>query len=166
MSTEPTASTNSERERRVLLARVPEANLPARKKDHLNKLAMLEEAMLAAGGFTGDSEEAAKRTKHYHCEGVYLRAYHMGAGETVTGEIHRFACINILLKGKILVVQSDGEYELEAPNIYISEPGEKKALHALEDTIFCNVHATEETDQEKLRAHFTVPSHEFLLEEN
>jgi hypothetical protein len=142
-----------------------QSSLPAGNAGHLNKLLNLEAAMLAEGGFKAGSQEAEDRTKHYHCEGTYLRSYHMAKGETCTGEIHRFACINILLQGKVLVVQSDGQYEMEAPHIYISEPGEKKALHALEDTIFCNVHATEETDQDKLRAHFTVPSQEFLLEE-
>jgi hypothetical protein len=136
-----------------------------RKEAHVDKLLQLEASMLQEpSGFKAGSEDADSRTEHYHCEGAYLRSYSMAKGETCTGEIHRFPCINILLKGKVLVVQSDGQYEMEAPHIYISEPGEKKALHALEDTIFCNVHATEETDQTKLREHFTVPPHEFLLE--
>lgn len=102
--------------------------------------------------------------KHWHCEGVYVREFNMPADSVVTGQVHRKACINILLKGKIKVVQSDGSRVIEAPAIYVSEPGEKKALYALEDTTFLTCHATEETDQDKLWAEFTVPEHELIEE--
>jgi hypothetical protein len=144
-----------------------EQSLPTEtKRNHLKMLLALEAKALEEDpdAFVAGSPEADERTDHYHCNGAYVRTYSMKKGEYCTGEVHRFACINILLQGRVQVIQSDGEYIMEAPLIYISEPGEKKALRALEDTIFCNVHATEETDQTKLREHFTVPPHEFLLE--
>jgi hypothetical protein len=118
-----------------------------------------------AKGFGPGSPEAEERTFHYHCEGVYVREWRMGAGETVTGAIHKYACINILLQGHIEVVQSDGRVTKVAGDIWISKPGEKKAIYAFADTRILTTHATEETDQDKLRAHFTVPPQEFLLEE-
>lgn len=138
------------------------ALLPAEvKKNHVNKLLALESAMhreLAC--YDGTLEH----TFHHHCEGVYVREYRIPKGHVVTGKIHRYACINILLKGKIQVSQSDGVTIVEQGAIYISQPGEKKALYAIEDSIMLTTHATHETDQEKLIAEFTVTSDEFLLE--
>ena len=103
-------------------------------------------------------------TKHHHCEGVYVREFSMPSGYVCTGMVHRFACINILIKGRIKVVQSDREEIISAPHIYISEPGEKKALYALEDCTFVTCHATDETDTDKLWEHFTVSQQQVLEE--
>ena len=105
-------------------------------------------------------------TKHHFCNGAYVREFFLPKGFTVTGKIHRYPCINILLSGKIRIAQSDEiATVMEAPMIYQSQAGEKKALFALEDTIFLNVHALPqemleagETDLEKMEAHFIVPS--------
>ena len=109
-------------------------------------------------------------TKHHFCNGAYVREFFLPKGFLVTGKIHRYHCINILLSGKISIAQGDGlETVMEAPMIYQSQAGEKKALFALEDTVFLNVHAlpqdmleASETDLEEMEAHFIVPSFEAL----
>ena len=47
-------------------------------------------------------------------------------------------------------MSEDGIEELVAPAIIISQPGTKRAIHALEDTVWTNIHATNETDLDKL----------------
>ena len=131
-----------------------------RKINHINKLLALEEKFVEEG----EPDNVEDFTNHYHCEGAYVREYVLPKGHFVTGKIHKKACINIVLQGKVKVVQSDGESIVEAPYIYISEPGEKKALYALEDTRFLNVHATEETDQELLEQEFTIPAPEYIAQ--
>lgn len=109
-------------------------------------------------------------TKHHFCNGSYVREFFLPKGFTVTGKIHRYSCINILLVGRIRIAQSDGlGREMEAPHIYVSQAGEKKALFALEDSVFLNVHALPaklkdctEADMDKLEDHFIVPSFEQL----
>jgi hypothetical protein len=125
--------------------------LPVHKLEHLQKLLALEEAIIREGGIVQGDEEALSNTFHWHCEGAYVRELHMPEGQVVTGAIHRYGCINILLKGRLKVVQSDGEAIVEAGSIYITEPREKKALFALEDSIFLTVH------------HFTISPEELLL---
>ena len=125
---------------------------------HHTVMQSLEEAMTDSLGLLDGDEY----TTHWHCNGSYVREVFLPKNHIVTGKVHRYACINIVLSGKVIVVQSDGRKTVEAPYIYISEPGEKKALYALEDTRFLNVHATEETDQELLEAEFTVPEHALL----
>lgn len=131
------------------------------RREHHEKMIALEDRMKEEL----DCEDPLDFTTHWHCNGAYVRQFDLPKGYTVTGKIHRYACINILLKGKIAIAQSGEQEIMEAPHIYISEPGEKKALYALEDTIFLNVHATEETDQAKLEEHFIVPSFEALEQE-
>lgn len=111
--------------------------------------------------------------KHHFCAGVYVREFFLPKGFVVTGKIHRYPCINILLAGKIRIAQSDGlETVMEAPQIYQSQAGEKKALFALEDTIFVTTHAlpphlidATEDDMDAMEEHFTVPSFEALDQE-
>ena len=137
--------------------------LPVHKAEHLNKILALEEAIIREGGAVQGEEEITSNTFHWHCEGAYVRELHMPEGQVVTGAIHRYGCINILLKGRLKVVQSDGEAIVEAGSIYITEPREKKALFALEDSIFLTVHATELTEEEDLIKHFTISPEELLL---
>ncbi len=40
--------------------------------------------------------------------------------------------------------------DLVAPVTIVSQPGTKRAIHALEDTVWTNIHATNETDLDKL----------------
>ena len=109
-------------------------------------------------------------TTHHFCNGAYVREFYLPKGFVGTGKIHRYPCINILLTGKIRIAQSDGlETIMEAPMIYISQAGEKKALYGLEDSRFLNVHALPqhmleagEDDLEKMEAHFIVDSFEQL----
>ena len=133
------------------------------KLDHVNKLLALESA-IKKDIPEEDRLTEEGNTTHWNCEGAYVREFFLPKGHVVTGEIHKYSCINILLQGKIKLVQSDGERIVEAPHIYIAQPYEKKALYALEDTIFLNVHATEEQDPQKLREQFTVPPEQYIAQ--
>jgi hypothetical protein len=117
--------------------------LPVHKAEHLNKVLALEEAIIREGGAVQGDEEVTSNTFHWHCEGAYVRELHMPEGQVVTGAI--------------------GEAIVEAGSIYITEPREKKALFALEDSIFLTVHATELTKEEDLIKHFTISPEELLL---
>ncbi len=105
-------------------------------------------------------------TSHDFCEGVYIRTLKIPKGYTVVGKIHRHACFNILLKGSIRIALTDGsQMTMHAPHVFKSEPGEKKAGFALEDTLWLNVHATEETDIRTIEEQLIVPSYEALAAE-
>lgn len=146
----------------MLLVNYEAPKTPAEVKlNHLNKMLAMEQAFLNEVA-EEDRMTEEESTTHYHCNGAYVREWAAPAGTFATGEIHRYGCINILLQGKIKVVQSDGEKVIEAPYIYISQPGEKKALYVIEDVRFLNVHATDETDPVKLREIFTVRPEEHI----
>jgi quercetin dioxygenase-like cupin family protein len=84
-------------------------------------------------------EQVEIETKHYFANGTYTREVYVPAGAVITGEIHRYSCINIVSKGRIKVVSDEGEYEISAPYTFVSGPNVKKAGYALEDTVWINV---------------------------
>lgn len=87
---------------------------------------------------------------HHFGPGIYLREVRMPAGALVVGHCHRASHMNIMLSGRLLLLDDDGSVRvLVAPFAYVSPPGRKVAL-IVEDTAWCNVIATEERDIDAL----------------
>ena len=84
--------------------------------------------------------------EHFYATGTYMRVLHIPAGHVLTGEIHRNKTVNILAQGKIAIATSQGDKMMEAPAYFVTEPGEKKAGYALEDTIWINVFPCEDNE--------------------
>ena len=101
--------------------------------------------------------------KHNFADGVYVRELHIPKGSLIMGKRHRYETCNILLKGKLAMYMGRGEPSnvIEAPLIFNSKPGVKKFAFALEDTIFLNIHPTNETDVDKIEEMFIISEDEF-----
>jgi hypothetical protein len=92
---------------------------------------------------------------------------HIPAGTVLTGKPHRFRTLNILLKGRINVAASNEPSRImSAPAIFVAEAGSRRAGLTLEDTIWINVHGTEETDVEKIEAEQIIPHTNPMLDYN
>ena len=92
----------------------------------------LEEAMRG-----GDFEA---ETHHHFALQTYAREMRLPVDTVIVGKIHRFPCINILSKGKVLV---SGEFEravYEAPHTWVSVAGTKRAVLCLEDCVWTTLH--------------------------
>lgn len=87
--------------------------------------------------------------QHHFGPGIYIREVFMPAGTYVMGHWHKSEHTNIMLNGKMAVIVNDQAKVIEGPCIFIGQPGRKFA-YIIEDTIFQNVYATDETDIEKL----------------
>jgi len=95
---------------------------------------------------------------HHFADGLYGRELHLPKGAILTGKTHRGRTLNIIPKGKILVsAVGEASRVIEAPACFVSEAGARRAGLALEDTIWINVHASEETDLVKLEAQLIEP---------
>jgi hypothetical protein len=106
-------------------------------------------------------------TTHHFAPGVYSRELFIPKGTVLIGKMHRHACTNVLLKGKIKVITEFEEGKiLEAPLIWTSPPNTKRAGYAIEDTIWVNIHPNEDNEQDlvKLEDKFIIP--ENALESN
>ena len=88
--------------------------------------------------------------KHYFANGMYAREMFMPAGTILTGAVHKTTHFCILSQGHVHVISEDGIMDLVAPVTIVSQTGTKRAIHALEDTVWTNIHATNETDLDKL----------------
>lgn len=95
-------------------------------------------------GFHGDGISIAEipnvPVTHEFVDGVYIRKMTMPKGELVVGAIHNHLHIWFLMKGRVLISDSGEEIEHVAPCYTISEPGSKRLIYAVEDSIFVNIH--------------------------
>jgi hypothetical protein len=127
-----------------------EESLPDVKRDFREGIMDLE-SVIAADGYTGDSERCP--LKHYFTEGIYCRRIFIPEGEIIVGKIHKHAHPNILMSGTVEVItEQEGKETLTGPLFMISEPGTKRALKALTDLDWITVHhnPSDTEDLEKL----------------
>ena len=100
---------------------------------------------------------------HMFAPGIYVRQITLPKDSICVGKIHKYEHPNFLMSGKVKVVTEDGGYEiLEAPMVMISPAGTKRAVHALEDTVWVTVHATDDTDTDRIEKEITVESYDEL----
>lgn len=89
---------------------------------------------------------------HRFGPGIYIREVYLPAGILAIGHRQKTEHLNIMLKGKVIMAGDDGKLKtLEAPMIFTGQPG-RKVGYIVEDTVWQNVYATEETDVETLEA--------------
>lgn len=141
--------------------------LPAEEqKRNRGRILDLERAISGIpGSVKGDSDQFP--LKHSFADGVYVREIFIPKGSVLTGKIHRHSHPNFLMKGEVVVfTEGKGREHYSAPMAMISEPGIKRAIFALEDTIWITVHVTGETDLKKIEDYVITESYDdpILLE--
>jgi hypothetical protein len=133
------------------------ATVNKKELTHPEKLELLEGYML-------DLPQAECPVIHHFGPGIYIREVHLPAGIFAVGHAQRFEHLNIMLKGAVAMVGEDGQLKVvRAPTIFTGQPG-RKFGYVLEDTIWQNVYATEETDVDSLEATYLDKS--FTWEEH
>lgn len=87
---------------------------------------------------------------HRFGPGVYIRQITIPAGVLAIGRNHLSEHMNVMLSGRVIVLSDDGSLkELRAPLTFLGKPGQKIGV-ILEEMVWLNIYATEETDVEKL----------------
>lgn len=115
---------------------------------------VLEAAMLA-------QPQTECQVAHHFGPGIYIREVRIPAGLLVIGHSHRDESLNIMLAGKMALL-ADGEISIvEAPFMKVTLPG-RKVGYAIEDTVWQNVYATNETDIAKLEEMYVDKSPAWL----
>ena len=78
-------------------------------------------------------------TDHFFAPGIYLRTLFIPKGFILVGAIHKYDQLNIVLKGKVSVVNSYGEkITAEAPFIFKAKAGQK-AGYAITDVWYAGI---------------------------
>lgn len=100
---------------------------------------------------------------HHFAHGTYGREMLMPKGTILTGKIHKFSQLNILSKGDVSVLLHDGWKRVKAGYHVVAPAGAKRLFYAHEDSVWTVIHATEETDVERIEETFIAQSEaEFL----
>ena len=126
-------------------------------EDGRDRILSLESAIIAL-----EEEHEAQEPQHYFAPGMYGRELLIKAGELIVGKIHKHAHINVISQGEILVVTEFGRARYEAPFTFVSEPLTKRAVLALEDTIWTTIHATDSTDLEVIEEEVIAESYNMI----
>jgi hypothetical protein len=128
----------------------------------MNDVALITETMhqLTAKGIESaevamlSMEQAPCPVNHYFGPGIYIREVSMSAGLFAIGHRQTQEHVNIMLKGRVLMLQEDGSTtELAAPLMFTGKPGRKMG-YILEDVVWQNIYATDERDVQVLESMF------------
>jgi quercetin dioxygenase-like cupin family protein len=89
-------------------------------------------------------------TEHFFADGMYARSVKRPAGTVIVGKVHKREHFYIVTKGKVSVFSGTTTKVYESGDIVVSQPGTKRAVYALEDSICMTVHRTDKTDIEEI----------------
>lgn len=109
-------------------------------------IADLEKEML-------DMPQADCPVAHHFGPGIYIREVTLPAGIFAVGHAQKFNHLNIMLTGKVAIVDEGKVRVLEAPMIFTGKPG-RKVGYVIETCVWQNVYATEETNIDALEAYY------------
>ena len=99
--------------------------------------------------------------------GMYTREITIPKGSLITGAVHLFDYVDIMLSGDITVSTADGPKRFTGPNVLSGKAGRKRAGYAHEDTKWVTVHKTDIADGDEFVKLLTVPTmKEYLMLED
>lgn len=105
--------------------------------DYHKNLDQVEKAIMQA-------ESVECPITHYFVNGVYCREMFMPKGVVLTSKIHLSMHPFILSKGKIAVVDNNGEPQIiEAPYLGVTFPGTRRIIYSYEDSVWTTIHRTD-----------------------
>ncbi len=79
----------------------------------------------------------------YFSRGVYVRQVDIPAGTLLTGKIHKYPCISVVLTGACEVITEQGPTIVQAPAIFESPAGVKRAGRCIIDCRWITIHPYE-----------------------
>jgi len=99
--------------------------------------------------------------KHTFTPGIYSREITLPKGVVVVGKIHRERHLNFISRGHVQVFTEDGGLEeLIGPVTMVSEPGTKRTVRVIEETVWTTIHHNPDdlTDLDELEELVIAPS--------
>ena len=95
--------------------------------------------------------------RHTFAHGLYAREVTLPEGSTAIGFRHAQEHICIISKGRVQVVTDEGVQEIAAPATLVVPAGRKNCVHALEETVWTTIHASDATTPDEAFAALVVP---------
>jgi hypothetical protein len=125
-----------------------------------SKIMELEGSMRCQEGY--EEGDGLCEIFHHFAPGVYLREMRIPQGYLITGKIHKTEHYCIVSKGEVAVNDGIQEKIFKAPAIVHSKPGAKRAIYAIEDSVWTNIHPTTLTDPDEVEKEIIAETFEEL----
>ena len=92
--------------------------------------------------------------KHSFAEGLYIRELTVPADTLTVTKIHKYSHVTVLMRGTIYVVEETMIRKLEAPAIFITQAGTKRAIYHKTEVVISTIHGNpdNEEDVEKIES--------------
>ena len=120
-------------------------------KEFRNSISEFHREFVEMDGVLLDDEiEKHNPMDHFFADGQYIRRVHFPAHEFIVTKIHKKKHPFFLMKGKLSILSEHGKVTLEAPHFDITLPGTKRIIYTHTACTFITVHATEETEVDKV----------------
>lgn len=103
-----------------------------------------------------EAEQIYPEMQNYFGVDVYAREMKMPKGSVFTGHFHKFENLNILSKGKCIVISPNGKQKIEAPFTQVFKPG-KKMFFVEEDMVWTTIIGTELKNEDEIKEKFINP---------
>lgn len=87
---------------------------------------------------------------HNFSDGLYAKQMYVPAGYSILTHEHVYSHLSILAKGKVVVRTDDNEKVVTSPACLEIQKNVVHSIEALEDAVWFCIHATEETDVDKV----------------
>ena len=87
---------------------------------------------------------------HHFSDGLYAKETIIPKDSILVQHKHAFSHLSVLAKGSVLVMVDDEVTEYQAPACINIVAGKNHGVKALEDSVWYCIHATEETDVNKI----------------
>ena len=91
-------------------------------------------------------------TVHHFSDGLYSKEMHIPKGYIAGSHAHKYSHLSILAKGSVIVRTDEGVESYTAPACIEIKAGIHHSIESIEDTVWYCIHATAETDVEKVDA--------------
>lgn len=90
------------------------------------------------------------QVEHHFSDGLYAKRMVIPKGFEAGQHAHKYSHLSILAKGRVIVKTDDTQKEYAAPACIEIKLGINHTIEALEDSEWFCIHATSETDVEKI----------------
>tara|TARA_R110000737_G_scaffold271148_1_gene278247 strand:+ start:81 stop:536 length:456 start_codon:yes stop_codon:yes gene_type:complete len=91
--------------------------------------------------FIGDSDFCP--LKHHFTDGLYGREIFLKKDTIAIGKLHKKDSFVFIMSGEAKIVTENETKEVKGPCMFISEAGNKKAVHAVTDLVWIDVYHNE-----------------------
>lgn len=94
--------------------------------------------------------EIDPQIQHHFSDGLYAKQMVIPKGYVAGTHEHKYDHLSVLAKGRVRITVNDYNEEHSAPFCINIKKGISHKIEALEDSVWFCIHATEETDVDKI----------------